>query len=499
MKAFRCLMLAALISTMVLAALALTGPKESDAAGNMETAETLAGQASARDLGANGGLAGDGMKTKGDLAMIKGGTFQMGSPPTEAWRGDDETPHSVAVGDFYLGRYEVTQSQYQDVTGANPSTFQGADLPVENLSWLEAVKFCNLLSEKEGFAPAYEISEESVAWNRAANGYRLPTEAEWEYACRGETKTPFNTESSISSDEANYYGHYPYGIEDDYFSQGNLETKPGLYRQATIKVGSFAPNKLGLHDMHGNVGEWVFDYYGAYEAEAGADPAGPPAGAFRVYRGGGWNDFAKNARSAYRAVLGQDKRSCNIGFRLARNAAPMEGNVGGRLARGEKPGGGKVLIAYYSWGGNTKGIAEAIRDRTGADLLEITLVEPYSSDYSAVLDEARRDQKRQARPAINEQVDDMESYDVILLGYPNWWASIPMPIATFLERHDFAGKTIIPFCSHGGGRLGQSVTATSKIAADANIGEPLSIHYSGGSTLQDDIMKWLDQNGVARR
>ena len=132
------------------------------------------------------------------------------------------------------------------------------------------------------------------------------------------------------------------------------------------------------------------------------------------------------------------------------------------------------------------------------DIVELTPVIPYSDDYSTVLMEAQEEQHVQARPELNEHIDDMDGCDTILLGYPNWWASIPMPIATFLESCDFSGKTIIPFCSHGGGRFGQSLTAISKLAPDAVIGEGLSVHYSGGSTLAEDVAEWLDGIGVAR-
>lgn len=150
----------------------------------------------------------------------------MGSPESEAWRSNDETQHSVTVDDFYLSPCEVTQYEYRQVMGANPSSFIGENLPVEMVSWLDAVNYCNTRSEKEGLEPAYEIGDGTISWNRSASGYRLPTEAEWEYACRAGTVTPFNTQTSISAEEANYWGDYPYMIEDNYFSQGNLETKP---------------------------------------------------------------------------------------------------------------------------------------------------------------------------------------------------------------------------------------------------------------------------------
>ena len=156
-----------------------------------------------------------------------------------------------------------------------------------------------------------------------------------------------------------------------------------------------------------------------------------------------------------------------------------------------------ILIVYFSWGGTTKGIAEKIQEETKADIFEIELETPYSSNYNTVLDQAQADQRKQARPKIKNKVD-VSKYDTILLGYPNWWASIPMPIASFLEEYDLSDKNIIPFCSHGGGRLGQSVSAITKLAPNANIGKPLSVHYSGGSSLTSDINKWLKDNGIEK-
>lgn len=433
-----------------------------------------------------------------NFVLISGGTFEMGSPETENWRSEDEVQHTVTVGDFYMSQYEVTQAEYAEVMNDHPSSFSGDNLPVENISWLDAVSYCNARSEAEGLTPAYSIEGQTVTWDRSANGYRLPTEAEWEYACRAGTVTPFNTETSISAEEANYYGHYPYEIEGNYFEQENLTTKPGEYRQTTVEVDSFSPNAWGLYNMHGNVGEWVWDYYGAYDTEPQTDPTGAQTGSLRVYRGGGWNDFAKNMRSAYRATMAEDQGSFNIGIRLVCNALLSSGSIVSTGAENTESAGGNVLIAYFSWGGNTAGIAEEIQAQTGADLFEITMVEPYSTDYNTVLDEAQRDQNEQARPELATHVENMDEYDTILLGYPNWWASIPMPVASFLEEYDFTGKTIIPFCSHGGGRFGQSLTAIAKLAPDADMGEGLSVHYSGGDTLPDDIAAWLEVNEILK-
>lgn len=437
------------------------------------------------------------MQVPENFVLIKGGSFQMGSPDSEAWRSADETQHSVTVSDFYMSKYELSQKEYEEITGNNPSNFKGDNLPVENISWLDAVAYCNARSEKDGLTPVYTIDGQNVSWDRSANGYRLPTEAEWEYACRAGTTTPFYMENSPSAEDANYYGHYPYEIEDNYFSQGNLEVKPGEYRETTVPVDSFSENPYGLYNMHGNVSEWVWNYYGEYPTDEQIDPAGPTSGTMRVYRGGGWNDFAKNMRSAYRATMEQNKGSFNLGIRLVLNVSPGAGSVSGTEAQHNgNSESGKILIAYFSWGGNTKGIAEEIQRQTGADLFEITLVKPYSSDYNTVLDEAQRDQNAQARPELASHIDNMDEYDTVMIGYPNWWASIPMPIASFLEEYDFSGKTILPFCSHGGGRFGQSLTAIAKLAPDAAMGESLSIHYSGGAELSSDINEWLEKNNI---
>lgn len=434
-----------------------------------------------------------------DLILINGGTYLMGSPETEMQRETDEVQHEVTVSDFYIGRYEVTQKEYEDVMGENPSNFEGENLPVENVTWYEAIEYCNKLSEKEGLTPVYTIDGENVSWDRSVNGYRLPTEAEWEYAARAGTTTPFNTENSISDEEANYYGHYPYGIEENYFTQENLETEPGEYRQTTVEVNSFSPNKWGLYNIHGNVAEWCFDYYGAYDLENTDNPSGSTTGTLRVNRGGGWNDYAKHLRCAYRASTTPDQKMSNIGFRVVRNGDNNSDTsvISDTNRNLQTQIGGNILIAYFSWSGNTENAAQIIQEQTGADIIELNPAEPYSSNYSEVLDQAQKDMNADARPELANHVENMEQYDTILLGYPNWWATIPMPVATFLEEYDFSGKTIIPFCSHGGGGFGQSITDISKLTPNSRIGEGLSIHYSGGTSLENDITTWLNSNGVA--
>lgn len=244
-----------------------------------------------------------------DMILIKGGTFQMGSPTSEIDREKDEVLHSVRISGFYMARYEVTQAEYHELTGTNPSNFKGDMLPVENVTWYDAVRFCNAKSIKEGLAPAYAINGENVAWDKKADGYRLPTEAEWEYAARAGTTTPFSTGGNITTNQADYYGTYPYN-----------KAPSGEYRSATVKVDSFGPNPWGLYNVHGNVWEWCWDWYGEYDGAAQTDPSGPPDGTYRVSRGGGWNDFGRNLRSAYRAASPPANAIFNTGFRLARNA-----------------------------------------------------------------------------------------------------------------------------------------------------------------------------------
>ena len=257
------------------------------------------------------------------FVWIQGGTFIMGSPADEPDPMDRErSQHKVTISGFYMGKYEVTQKEYQEVMGRNPSHFKGDNLPVEKVNWYNAVEYCNMRSQKEGLTPAYTIDKNqkdpnntagwdklkwTVTWNKNANGYRLPTEAEWEYACRAGTKTPFNTGNNITTDQANYDGNYPY----------NNNAK-GEDREKTTPVGSFAPNPWGLYDMHGNVQELCWDWYDDYKDEAQTDPEGAVCGDARVVRGGSWLYGASSTRSGRRGYTTTDSRFNDIGLRLAR-------------------------------------------------------------------------------------------------------------------------------------------------------------------------------------
>jgi len=228
------------------------------------------------------------------FVLINGGTFTMGSPADEEGReADKEIQHQVTLGSFYMAKNPVTQKEYQELIGNNPSNIKGEDLPVESVSWYRAIEYCNALSKKEGLAPVYTIEgsgdSRPVKWDRSANGYRLPTDAEWEYACRAGTTTIFYTGNTITTNQANFNGFLPYGKNPD-----------GERRRKTMPVGSFEPNAWGLYDMHGNVFEWCWDWTGNLSAEAQTDPAGAAEGSRRVTRGGDFDSSAKNIRSAYR-------------------------------------------------------------------------------------------------------------------------------------------------------------------------------------------------------
>jgi formylglycine-generating enzyme required for sulfatase activity len=247
------------------------------------------------------------------MIWIKDGRFTMGSSSSEKGRDKDEgTQHSVTISGFYLSRNEITQGQYRTFDDDHQSYFKGDNRPVEDVTWLDATRFCNWLSEQEGLTAFYDehdLSQASphVAMNWEADGYRLPTEAEWEYACRAGKPSPFYTGHCITTEQANYNGEHPYRM-----------CTIGVYRQEPWNVGSGSPNAFDLSDMHGNILEWCNDWYGAYPRESATNPAGPVSGTERVARGGSWYGGASACRSAEREAFSPDYAVNYLGFRVAR-------------------------------------------------------------------------------------------------------------------------------------------------------------------------------------
>lgn len=269
-----------------------------------------------------------------EFALVPAGDFQMGSPGNERGRRADEQQHEVLLTKpFLIGRYEVTQAEYKKLTDAEPSYFAPSDggkdkvkdkatdrFPVEQVSWFDAVAYCNKLSEAEGYRAYYELTDvkkegESISAATVkvlgGTGYRLPTEAEWEYAGRGGTTTPFHFGRSAPANSGNFKSIVSIGY-------GGSEEKPSLGRTTT--VGSYKPNVLEMYDVHGNAAEWCHDGYDKeyYATAVRADPPGPAKGDHKVVRGGSWMVNDTNCRSAARFYLTPGERKDYVGFRVAR-------------------------------------------------------------------------------------------------------------------------------------------------------------------------------------
>ena len=250
------------------------------------------------------------------FVLVSGGTFTMGSPANEPERESDEGPqHQVTVSSFYMGKYEVTQQEYEAVMGTNPSVFKGPNAPVGMVTWYNAIEYCNKLSEREGLTPVYTISKDrrdpnnlssdpdevkwTVTWERSANGYRLPTEAEWEYACRAGTTTAYYTGNTM-------------GVNDVWYSANKVNNPPP-------EVGKKPANPCGLYDIQGNVLEWCWDWKGNYSSGAQTDPVGASSGASRIFRGGGGQAALNTLRSAYRDSGVPVLTRTALGFRIVRS------------------------------------------------------------------------------------------------------------------------------------------------------------------------------------
>ena len=224
-----------------------------------------------------------------EMLWCKPGTFTMGSPKSEEDRelfGTDETQHTVTLTKgFWLGKHEVTQTQWQSIMKSNPSEYKGANHPVEKVSWKDATAFCYMLTERERNAGRLP-----VGW-----AFALPTEAQWEYACRAGTKTAYSFGAAITE------------------KQVNIKRNIGK----STSVGSYPANAWGFHDMHGNVWEWCHDWYGKDPTGSVTDPMGPASGSLRVKRGGSWRSRGHFLRSARRSHDTPGLRRYYLGFRVA--------------------------------------------------------------------------------------------------------------------------------------------------------------------------------------
>ena len=269
-----------------------------------------------------------------ETVVIETGEFIIGSPVKEKGRQIVEIPHRVQISQpFLLGRYEVTQRQFQEVMAFTPSHFKSAvvgkekmlaydtgEFPVERVSWFDAVAFCNRLSKRDGYAPYYTLVDvqhdgnsikQAILRIEGGNGYRLPTEAEWEYACRASTTLRFHFGNSSGIKKANFVCRGP-------SNYGTPSKEQSLGR--TAKVGSYTSNGWGLYDMHGNVAEWCGDWYAKdyYSQAPLKDPTGANHGHHRVLRGGSWLVNEASCRAASRFYLTGDQRKYFAGFRVAR-------------------------------------------------------------------------------------------------------------------------------------------------------------------------------------
>lgn len=242
----------------------------------------------------------DAKTIKLEMIQVPAGTFIMGDANNQ-FETNERPSRTVTISAFMMSKTEVPQKVYADVMGKNPSKNVGDGRPVENLTWIEAVEFCNKLSERDGLTPCYSGLPNNVTCDFLATGYRLPTEAEWEYACRaGSTTTYSSGNGKADLERVGWYSGNAGGSSKD--------------------VGQKPANAFGLQDMHGNVFEWCWDWYknDAYKGAATTDPTGPATGTERVCRGGSWFVFEYGCRSSFRSMLAPAFRGIDVGVRLVR-------------------------------------------------------------------------------------------------------------------------------------------------------------------------------------
>ena len=243
--------------------------------------------------------------------IASGLDFRMGS---DSGYPNEKPVHTVSfTKNFMIGKTEVMQIDYQELMGINPSKYVGDSLPVDKVNWFDAALFCNALSKQDGFDTVYEYAEiigtpgdscrlKDLKIDLTKKGYRLPAEAEWEYACRGGTATDYYWGNSSDIDTMSMYAWYS--------KNSNNETH---------KVGKKLPNDYGLYDISGNLYEWCHDWYGPYTSDTEVNPEGPASGTSRIIRGGNWLTSAKYCRASYRGCIGAPFRCSAIGFRVARS------------------------------------------------------------------------------------------------------------------------------------------------------------------------------------
>jgi formylglycine-generating enzyme len=272
-----------------------------------------------------------------EMVLVKAGSFQMGDEVGDLWDGCRPVHNVTLTYDFWIGKYEATFEEYNlfcestDRRNAYDQGWEGGNRPVINVDWRDAIAYCNWLSEKEGLKPAYNQEEELLDRNgnittdiTQVEGYRLPTEAEWEYAASGgheASPTRFLFSGSNDIDEVAWY----FGNSGEYVftgtSLGYSYTSHGashIQGMSTHPVGQKKPNELGVYDMSGNVWEWCHDWYGSYTSENKTNPIGPPSGHVRVMRGGSWIFGANDCRVACRLYRPPHESIFRLGFRLAR-------------------------------------------------------------------------------------------------------------------------------------------------------------------------------------